>query len=320
MPIPRPETSQAPSPRPERSKKRPKKVPTLNELAETTKKVADSLWKSLTGFVTKLSTKDSKGLMPALTGILALFTKGFQNLPGKLSKKIEEGKERRENKKRKKAEKEKMGKKLKKIKTNVKLNELMGKIKPEQKRFDHTKIKSHPFQRGRSSKKYPKGITLCSLTAKKNLEMLCPGKIYRSIRSKPHTKADIQKVREDAAAGKFDIKDVMPTGNADDVQQFYLALRKPDMITGNLPKDYIEQLNETNKTVCDILTFGSTKYDHRAAGFKGIDGNWYVLDPYKRGGSTAPMLFEDYIVKNKIDIGFVVPINTSRKHRIEVSV
>ena len=121
MTIPRPETSQAPSPfRPERFKKRPKEVPTLAKLAETTTKVVKNLWKSLTDLVTKLSPKESKGLMPALTGFLAFFTK---DLPGKLSKKIKEGKEKRENKKKRRGKKEKVGKKPKKIKTNVKRKE-----------------------------------------------------------------------------------------------------------------------------------------------------------------------------------------------------
>ncbi|MBN2096181.1 hypothetical protein JW752_02155 [Candidatus Peregrinibacteria bacterium] len=252
------------------------------------------LWGKFSEMVGGLNKKYLAPLMAPLTGWLDNFAD--LKLPGLDEKK---------DKDKKGKEKTPPEKRPEKPETKVKLDELMGEIEiGERPRFDPAKIQSHPVEVDRN------GTTLCSLTAKKNLEMLCPGKIFQSI-SPDHTKRDIQRVREGAAAGKFDLKDVIPTGNADDVQQYYYSLRKNDTISGVLPKDFTDQLNATGKTVCDIITYGGTKYDHRAAGFKGTDGQWYVLDPYRSGRNTNPISFEDYIKKNKTDIAFVVPIDTA---------
>jgi len=270
--------------------------------------VLTKMWGRFTEMVGGLNKKYLAPLMAPLTGWLDNFAglklpkpedKKDKDKKNKEKKEGDEDKTKKEMADKKEALPEKPG-------TKVELAALMGEIEiGERPRFDQTKIQSNPVEVDQN------GTTLCSLTAKKNLQMLCPNKIFRSIRRGAHTKRDIQQVREDAAAGKFDLKDVIPTGNADDVQQYYYALRKNDTISGVLPEDFTGQLDQTGKTVCDIVTYGGTKYDHRAAGFKGTDGQWYVLDPYRSGGNTNPISFEDYIKKYKTDIAFVVPIDTA---------
>lgn len=176
------------------------------------------------------------------------------------------------------------------------------------KPFDQTAIKSNPYEK-------PGKNTLCSKTAKLNLEMLFrkagvfDKKIFKPIRRGRNAKVDIQKIRDEAAAEKYNLKDVIPTGNADEIEQFYLETHAR-IIRGNT-KEKIHQLNLTGKTVCDIVTFGSTMYGHRSVGFKGIDGNWYVLDPYRYRKRKDPISFEEYEKKFGADIKFVIPIDTS---------
>ncbi len=179
-----------------------------------------------------------------------------------------------------------------------------AKLKPQPKPFDQNTVRSNGVEKDQN------GMTLCSLTAKRNIKMLAPGKTFASIRGKPNTQGDIKKIRERAKKGKYRLEDVIPTGNADDVQQFYLTARHEDCFFGNA-QEKIRKLNLSGKTVCDILTQGGTKFDHRAAGFKGNDGKWYVLDPYRMRGSTEPVLYEDYEEKFHVDVLFVVPIDTS---------
>lgn len=290
MTIPRPETSQAPSPfRPERSKKRPKKVPTLNELAETTTKVAKNLWKSLTDLVTKLSPKESKGLMPALTGFLAFFTK---DLPGKLSKKIKEGKEKRENKKKRKGKKEKVGKKPKKIKTNVKLKELMGEIKLEQKPLDHTKIHSAPFEKGND------GITLCAKTSNANLKQFGFDRFFSAT-------AAIAALN---AGRPFDTTG-LPSGHAHHIMDYYIKSNRFEKFVGSNEKIYNQLKGNTRNVAHLVVKSSSMKWEHSAIAFRSeTDGNWYVLDPYRSGRSQEPIPFEKYSGNIKI----AVPLSASK--------
>lgn len=265
------------------------------------------LWGKFSEMIVGLDKKFLTPLMAPFIGILNSFA---DMNPDKKKKDKEKEKESPKPKTAEKPKTKKGGKK-EAVKANATkegtkegLKGLMGEIEQGQKPFDHTKIRSNLYEVGSS------GTTLCSLTAKKNLKMLCPGKIFISIRGGRLAKEDIQKIRDEAKAGKFDLKDIIPTGNADEIEQFYLETHA-HLIRGNT-QEKITQMDSTGKTVMDIVTFGGTRYGHRAAGFKGLDRNWYVLDPYRYQKRTEPILFEEYVEKYGSDIKFVVPIDTSR--------
>lgn len=258
------------------------------------------LWGSFSEMLKRLPTQRLAGIMPALTGMLTWF-----GIEKKAETPSENHKEALQQTREKTTEPEPK-KNLEALRQEIE-TEKKAKIEAP-KPFNLQKIRSNPYEVGSN------GITLCSLTAKKNLEMLCPGKKFISINPRQAAK-DIQNIKEEVKAGKFRLEEVIPTGNADDIEQFYLDTHAP-IIRGNA-EEKIRQLDLSGKTVCDIVTFGSTRFGHRSAGFKGTDGQWYVLDPYRYARRTEPILFKEYVEKYGTDIKFVVPIDTSGHNQYE---
>ena len=104
-----------------------------------------------------------------------------------------------------------------------------------------------------------------------------------------------------------DIRHIIPQGDADKVQLFYQRIDTPRYY-GN-PNDMVNKLNASGITICDISTTGSTAKQHRCMGFKALDGNWYIIDPYSRADHlTTPIPFLNY----KTTIHFVVPIQIEK--------
>lgn len=151
------------------------------------------------------------------------------------------------------------------------------------------------------------GWTLCSGTAMGNLKKLVQlsgseKKKVVVIRNLDDIKRIIKSVKDDPS---LSLKDFIPQGDADKVEYFYQKTQA-EMKFG-LKEDMIEALDASGKTLCDVVTHGSSKYGHRSVGFKATDGKWYVVDPYKKYKgqiSTKPIPFEEYEVRVK----FVVPI------------
>lgn len=270
----------------------------LGSVLEMVVKQSKDIFKWFGNFFDKVK---EKGLKESLMGPFIGFLNSTESLP-KEEKESPKKKEIVKKEKSPEAIKETDSAELARLKLKKEIEEAKAKPKPEP--FDQDILKSNPWEVGEN------GITLCSKTAKLNLSMLAHGKTFASVRPHPDTQEDIKKIRENAKAGEYRLEDVIPTGNADDIQQFYITARHEDLVFGDA-KEKIRTLNLSGKTVCDIVTKGSTKYDHRAAGFKGNDGNWYVLDPYRSKRETNPIPFQDYEEKYHTDILFVVPIDNS---------
>lgn len=151
------------------------------------------------------------------------------------------------------------------------------------------------------------GWTLCSGTAMGNLKKLVQlsgseKKKVVVIRNLNDIKRIIKSVKDDPS---LSLKDFIPQGDADKVEYFYQKTQA-EMKFG-LKEDMIKALDASGKTLCDVVTHGSSKYGHRSVGFKATDGKWYVIDPYKKYNgqiSTKPIPFEEYDLRVK----FVVPI------------
>lgn len=184
---------------------------------------------------------------------------------------------------------------------HAQLDQLSQGIKPSA--FDPSAIRSFGCE-------IKDGMTYCSLTARLNIDKLAPGKKFMPIQHAT-VKQDIQKIRDDASRGIYSLKDVIPTGDARDIEMFYIIARKEDTLSGNTDEK-INGLNQSGKTVCDIVTAADSMFGHRAVGFKGTDGNWYVLDPYRYPNRVEPIPLKEYADNPNITIKFVVPIDTSR--------
>ncbi len=174
----------------------------------------------------------------------------------------------------------------------------------------------------------PRTITLCSGTASNNfIKMLKPkrtGYQFVSIKAKTMD-ADIESVISNVEAGKIELKDIVAMGDGHRVKVFHETMKAHysnyPMIDAQSTDEQVRLLNDSGKTVCDIIMSGGTKFGHRAVGFKSeTDGNWYVQDPY-RFDTTKPIRFEEYAKKttqvDKRKIHFIVPIDTSRLTQYE---
>jgi len=195
--------------------------------------------------------------------------------------------------------------------TTAQLNQLANQI--EVPSFDQTKIESTGFEIGND------GWTLCSGTACKTINKLVPG--LKNVKAKDVVEAltkntppsqipdpNVRRVVEANQKGENPVAlGFVPQGNADEVELYFARtsrLMGNNLIQGANYKEMQDQLTSRGFSVCDIIVAGSTKYDHRAVGFLGHDGKWYILDPYfKPDHSTKPIPFEQYNNRIVIVVG-----------------
>lgn len=116
-------------------------------------------------------------------------------------------------------------------------------------------IYSSPFERNPST-----GTTLCSRTAKKNIDRVLGNSIA-------------------------------PSGNARDVHENYS--RKPWMVTDYQHTSSFNPPDNANVADIFIDSHGRGNYGHRVVAYV-HDKNWYVLDPYYTHWSTEPQLASKY--------------------------
>lgn len=164
-----------------------------------------------------------------------------------------------------------------------------------QKEFDHNQIISAPFERGKPSEKYPKGVTLCSKTAYLNLVRL-GGFRHGDFFNAKHA---LKEGRPRAG---------IPVGDAHDVMDYYMKFDLEKYV-GTPNKVIIDQLKTSVSNLVDLVVKSSSyKWEHRAVAFRSnADGNWYVLDPYRAGRSEKPVPIEEYSGNIKI----AVPLSVS---------
>lgn len=167
--------------------------------------------------------------------------------------------------------------------------------------FDHTKFESKPYEVSERT-----GITLCSGTALKNLEMLGFGHFFRA-------KDALESLKKNPNQSFEGI----PTGDAIDVRNFYIQSRQHEKITGGTTNDGItSKLDSFGKPIADILVDSTSPYDHRAVAFKSSkDRKWYILDPYRADRSTKPIPFEQYQGK----ILLAIPLRPDSRPSIPLS-
>lgn len=268
----------------------------LEKLAEDTFERIEKLWDGFSEFVIELPVaKYLAPIMPALKGINDFFAALFKK------EKKEEAKEKPEEETKTElatlagtiipTEKEPEV-------TMEEIGQIVAEIKP-QKQFKHTEVESAPFERGLPPPGKEKGTPLCSRTGFKNLRMM-GGFVEEDFFSATEGRRLLAKGEKP--------KGIIPVGHAHDVESYYI-LANIKKYTGR-NEDIHKQLKEGGENLVDLVVKSqSYTYEHRAVAFlSNVDGQWYVLDPYQRGATTKPILFEKYIKKANIKIAVPLKI------------
>jgi hypothetical protein len=310
----------------------------LEKVAEKSVETAKTLWTRFAEFIKKTPLGKLADLMPSLTGILAWFAKG----------KVESVEEEQEG-----VEEESIATTTTELREAMGIS----KIPPKEYDLNTLKHPDPNKKSNEQDKDALVGYlknektnwTLCSGTALGNLKRLidiagCEEKVIVRVGGANDidiiaqivggnidldnlTKGQEVKVQSLFANlklnelkskiqnGTIHLNDLIPQGNANMVETFY---NRTDRETKRgSPTMMVKRLNDSGKTLCDIVTAGSTHYGHRSMGIKS-GGKWYVIDPYltyKNQKSTRPIPFEKYakiLDDRKNPIQFVIPIDTSK--------